>query len=152
MAKTPVNFRILLRLAFTRAQDENGRTDLSIVKASLLKEVTANPALMDAEGWVNGMVDREDRSRRPKIKDPSFFDGDALIPTGENIRVRMEDARRNDLAAWQDIVLDQYNAQYEAYLQTQRWINARNTAFADNSDCKTVGDLERKRPPDLRAA
>lgn len=150
MSKTELG--LLIQRICTDAAHDDGSFELSEVTDRLTDALRANPELMDPEKVARDEVKRFDRARRPKIEQPSFFDADALVPTGESRRVRMEDATQVDLTLWNGVLLDQFQAQQEAYMRSVRWIQARFEEFGQNRDCKTVGDLQRRQPPSSLSA
>jgi len=134
-------FRALIDSEFRAQIESRGSVALNEVHDVLLEKVLADPALINASSFIWGEIDKFDRNRRPKIDQTSFFDEEAIIPTGSGRRITMKLARPEDLLAWNDIILTQSQVHHEAYLRTARWISAKLTEFRANQDCETVGDL-----------
>lgn len=129
-----------LERARGKTRDENRGYLQHDVAVALVKEARKDPELYDLYTWAFNLVKNDDEARRPEIDDQlTFFDPDAVIATGKGRRIELKYATRLDLALWRKILVDQNEAQNNAFAKQLKWLDANILELT--SDTMTLGQL-----------
>jgi hypothetical protein len=127
MVTAKMSLRALARQVMEEQTDRDGRCDLAVVRAELVKALQADPIDRDSRPRANGQM--------------SMFDADARIPVGEAVRVKMACATLRDMLAWHGIDAEEHRQHIEAYAAKLQYRNSRIAAW--QSHHATLGDVER---------
>jgi hypothetical protein len=121
-----------------------GRFDLLDIKKGLAAIYDQHRNEIDVVRTASNDVDAFDRARRPKIEGRQMkfgFIQDDYMPIGGGKRVVMKSARKRDLEAYKNILIEEDLAQTEAYARKMQYILSRQTVWDDSIE--TLGELER---------